>query len=352
MQPSPRSYVWKTKSIIPETKESITIVFDTGAEKFNYKAGQFINLTVNIDDTPVTRSYSFSSSPDEHDSPSITVKKVYGGLLSTYIVDQAHHIKEWYIDGPYGSFTAPSGRKHLVLLGGGSGITPLFSILKDFLVQGEDMRVTLIYANRTPEDIIFKGAIEQWQKIYGERINVIHVLSQAVGQANNLPGTIIQTRLNKIIVKKLIRQAVISPSQQAYYLICGPVSLMSLYGDALVGMEISDDLILLEHFAPALPDQPIVLPDKTHEVLFHFYEQSNLLEVKPGSTILSSALAEKMPLPYSCKAGTCGRCVAKLTAGNVSMPNNFILRKNELDAGMILLCQSYPLNDQVTIEIG
>jgi len=351
MHVTPRNYIWKTKSVIPETHDTVTIEFDTGGEAFAYKAGQFINLTLHIDGKPVTRSYSMSSVPGESGSPSITVKKVNGGLLSNYIVDNARTIQHWRIDGPYGSFITPEKSDHLVLLTGGSGITPLFSILRYFLNQADNTRVTLIYSNRTEEDIIFNEKLVKSQQLFKERFTIIHVLSKP-RKIKDLVGTVIESRLNKIILKKLLRQAVGTSSAHVKYFICGPGTLMKMHHDALIAMQVSDDKILVERFVPEPVNNAVVLPDKTHEVLLHFYERSNLLEVAPGTTILTAALTDRVPLPYSCKAGTCGKCVAKLTAGNVSMPNNYSLRKDELEAGLILLCQSYPLNDEVTVEIA
>jgi ring-1,2-phenylacetyl-CoA epoxidase subunit PaaE len=125
--------IWTTAAVIGETEDTITVIFDTGGVPFIYAPGQFIEVTLLIDDEPVTRSYSLSSSPDEDVKPAITVKRVSGGVMSNFILDNISNIHKWYIDGPYGKFTPSTSTytaRHIVLMAGGSGITPLYSIAR------------------------------------------------------------------------------------------------------------------------------------------------------------------------------------------------------------------------------
>lgn len=127
---------------------------------------------------------------------------------------------------------------------------------------------------------------------------------------------------------------------------------MKIHREMLEAMQVPVDHINMEWFAPEPSNEPIIFPQEPQEVLLHFYEQSNLLDVEVGQNILAAALEDKIPLPYSCKAGTCGKCTARLTSGKVKMMGNYALRQNDVDAGLILLCQSYPLDDKVTVEIS
>ena len=122
-------YLWRTACIIRETAQSVTVIFDTQGDEFSFKAGQFVNLTLSINGESVTRSYSLSSAPEHDVHPAITVKAVDGGLMSNYILNYAEEIGEWEIDGPHGFFhvtTETENCKWVVLVGGGSGITPLY----------------------------------------------------------------------------------------------------------------------------------------------------------------------------------------------------------------------------------
>lgn len=345
-------YIWRTARIVQETPDTITIEFNTGTEKFDYTAGQFINLTILVNGTPVTRSYSLSSAPGIDERPAVTIKKVPGGLMSCYIVDNAENVPHWQVDGPYGAFTHPLKSQHIVLLAAGSGFTPCFSIAKSVLYHLPTTHLTIIYANRSTEHIIFNETIEKWVDTFKDRITIIHALSQQAQDMKLPAGELILSRLNKIIVKKLIKKHVPAQIPEAHYFICGPSSLIKIQEESLAALAIPPENINVERFRPDENPNPIELPQQTHEVMLHFYEQSNLLEVQPGASILATALQDRIPLPYSCNSGACGKCTARLTAGAVTMASNYVLRKEELDAGMILLCQSYPLNDEVTIEIG
>ena len=161
----------------------------------------------------------------------------------------------------------------------------------------------------------------------------------------------IKGRLTKHVASKLIKQVTDDPLHNVQYFICGPSALMKLHHEVLEAMQVPGANIYVEWFAPETTDVRVVLPDAPQEVLLHYYEQSNLLEVSPGTTILEAARADRIPLKYSCKNGTCGVCIGKLIAGKVHMANNFALRKEHIDQGFILLCQSHPLNNEVTVEI-
>ncbi len=154
-------YYWKTASVFKETEDAMTIIFETMGESFKYMPGQFINVRQIVNGETVSRSYSLSSSPGEDENPAITIKKVEGGRMSNYILQDGQNIKLWEVDGPHGSFYADLSsinKKPIVLIGGGSGITPLYSILKSFL-RHSDADVVLIDCNRTWDDAIFANQI-------------------------------------------------------------------------------------------------------------------------------------------------------------------------------------------------
>ncbi|QJB32079.1 ferredoxin--NADP reductase [Chitinophaga oryzae] len=348
----PLSYTWYTQQVIRETTDTVTIIFDTRGETFQYLAGQFINLTLRIDGQPVTRSYSLSSAPGTDAAPAITIKKVAGGLMSGHIVENAERIHSWDIDGPYGAFTLDddtSSYRHIVLLAGGSGITPLFSIARTLSHQQPDARITLLYASRSIPETIFKNALDEWEARHNN-IRIQYVLSKHTAAADD-PANIMSGRLNRIIIKKLVKQAISDATAPAHFFLCGPAELMKLHQESLASLGVPETHIRLESFAPETSAPTIELPDNTQEVLLHYFEQSNLLEVQPGQTILAAALEERIPLPHSCQSGTCGRCAALLTQGAVHMQQNFALRKEDVDAGYVLLCQAFPLNNDVTVTI-
>jgi len=345
------TYAWKTAAIIRETTDCVTIVFETGENRFLYLPGQFVNVGLSIDGQYITRSYSLSSSPDDDEKPAITVKKVAGGVMSTYIVDHAETISEWTVEGPLGLFHLPantSDLSQLVLIGGGSGITPLYSMVK-YALKHTALHVTLVYTSKRWQDKIFRSALLQLAQWYPDRLQLQLVLTQGSEIEDAYAKSCIQRRLTKLVLKKLLKQ--VAANNKACYFICGPNGLITLAEDTLAALQVDAARIYKEYFSTeGLVKIAVRLPDTKQEVLLHFYEQSNLLEVAPGETILEAALTDKIELPYSCRNGTCGKCTGKLLAGQVHMAQNFVLNENQLKEGYILLCQSHPLTDDVTVE--
>jgi ferredoxin-NADP reductase len=347
--------VWKTADVILETQDTITVKFETGGVPFTFVSGQYIDVTLLIDDLPVTRSYSLSSLPNENINPSITVKRVSGGIMSNYIIDNFSNINKWHIDGPYGNFTPKNNTytsRHIVLMGGGSGITPLYSIGRSILGRSPDTKVTFIYSSHSQGDIIFREPIERLVETFKGRVNCYHVLSQPKDATEHRGITVIRGRLNELITRKLVNQVTDDPFDNVQYFICGPSGLMKMHREVLETMGVPAERIYMEWFAPEAAGDLDLLSQEPQEVLLHFYEQTNLLDVQAGQSILASALVDRIPLPYSCKTGTCGKCTAKLTSGKVKMINNYVLKNDDVNAGIILLCQSYPLDNEVTVEIA
>ena len=349
-----RKFIWTTHKVNRETKDAVTIEFDIAGSEFKYLPGQFINVSVVVNGVRLTRSYSLSSSPDLDAYPAITVKRVTDGLVSNHLVNYAEQIGEWEIEGPSGSFVPVESSyqsSHIVLLSGGSGIVPLLSIAKSLLSKSPDVQLTLLYANHYWYDVIFTDAIELLALQYKERLTVIHALSQYDGTKPVFTGTLIEGRLSKLVVKKLVKQATVGKLSETQFFICGPNGLMKMYHGALESLKIPETGIFMERFAA--DDEPVMqlkLPEITHEVLVHFYEQTHLIEIPPGTTLLSAALKEGISFGHSCKSGTCGSCVALLTSGKVHMVKNHALTAKEVEQGMILLCQSYAVSEDVTIE--
>jgi ring-1,2-phenylacetyl-CoA epoxidase subunit PaaE len=357
-----KNHTWLLHQVKVETEDAITIFFDTQGALFKFQAGQFINISMNINGEKVSRSYSLSSSPAD-DKPSITVKRVKGGLMSNYLFAHARSITEWDIEGPYGNFVMNEAhaQEELVFLGAGSGITPLYSMIA-YLSGYPRNSATLIYANRNREDIIFSSSIKAREA--DGRLKVFHALSGEnipEGDVNNL----YKGRLNRLIVKKLVKQLTKDPVQAKYF-ICGPEQLMITSREALTSIGVPGENIFTESFfIKENAEGELTLPKESHEVVFHYYEPTyqsdseetaevvqvtSLIDVKAGQSILEAAIENGMPVKHSCKTGTCGSCSAKYTEGSVNMLKNFALTDEEVNQKYILLCQSYPLDDQVIIE--
>jgi ring-1,2-phenylacetyl-CoA epoxidase subunit PaaE len=219
------------------------------------------------------------------------------------------------------------------------------------LLKDTNALVLLIDCNRTSEDIIYRNALNYLENAYFDRLNVYHVLSRAVEFDYSISKNIIKGRLSKLTLKKIIKGVYIKQEEVNFFL-CGPTGLIVLAEETIQGMSLHEPQVYKEYFEPEKDEVTLVeLPTLPQEVLFHYYEQSNLLEVLPGQSILESALNDKIPMRYSCKGGTCGVCKGKLRNGNLHIHKNFALSDDELKEGYILLCQSYPLNNEVTVVV-
>lgn len=355
-----KNYKWTTYQIIQETKDAVTIFFNTGQDTIIYQPGQYLNISCILDGEQVQRSYSFSSTPSDN-FPSITVKRVIGGKMSNYLVDNAKNISEWDIDAPIGNFMLKQHMtedSELVFLAGGSGISPLFSMLKSF--KNTTNTPLLLYSNITPEDTIFRIHLDEMKKS-----NLLHIFHSFTKAKEDIKGVnSITGRFTQPIIKSVIGQY-IQQKHQAHYFICGPTALMQLYHEALRALHIPESQIHTEYFDPITTDDIIVVDDEEHKEIMvsyfetHYrdneeqtYECTSLIHVLPGQTLLDAMNANAIQVPSSCKKGTCGSCWAIQENGQIKMLNNYALSDEEVTEGKILLCQSYPLDQSVSIVIA
>ncbi len=347
-------YTWTSACIYRETEDSVCIVFNTGATRFQYKAGQFIELTLYcIMNKPVTRAYSLCSTAGEDESPAITVKRIEGGLMSNYILNHAEEITEWKVSGPHGSFyvDALAGDKQWnVFIGAGSGITVLFSMIK-YLLINHNTNILLINANKSSHTMLFRKVLTYLENCFSNRFTMISVFSQEMPENTEGLNKTISGRLSSIRLKKILKQQLQQELLPANYYICGPEGFIEMSVNSLENLGVSNSQINKEYFFITEPADLPVLPDTVSDVLLHFREQSNLLSVAPEKTILDMALEDYIGISYSCKNGSCGKCVGKLLQGKIYMKRNHALSQEQVAQGLILLCQSYPTNNDVTIEV-
>ena len=345
-------FFWTTACIIRETAQTVTIVFNTKGDDLVFKAGQFVNITLPINGEKVTRSYSLSSAPEHSKHPAITVKAVEGGVMSNYIVSHAEEIDVWEVEGPHGLFhltEAIEQKPWIVLVAGGSGITPLYSILKHVLTTSAG-NVLLVNSNKTEADVIFADALAYMLQSFSHRLKIVQVFTQPGTYSTARWNEVVDGRISRIRLKKVIKQYTGDAYLDADYFACGPGGLLKLAEEVTEQLGIPSTQFHKESFVPVTDESASKLPDSVMEVLLHHYDQTNLLEVAPGKTILETALEDHVPIQYSCKNGACGVCMAKLLSGDVYMRQNYVLTGEQVNEGYILLCQSHPLNSHVTVE--
>ena len=338
------------KDKIQETADTFTFVFKETFDDLPYKAGQFLTVLVNIEGQDYKREYSFSSSPQINTNLSITVKRVKTGKVSNYMCDHFEIGTSIEVLPAAGTFIPQlnaSNKRTVVLIAGGSGITPLFAMAKSILAIELSSKVYLIYANRTEEDIIFKNGLAQLQHTYSGRFNHLHIISQASDKWYGLTGRLDQ----ESIIACLEQLPVIFPKEAAYF-ICTPTGLMKEVQLALSTLKVPASKIHKENFGAAIETpntNNAEIKDQTVTVKYKSVEYS--IFVPAGKSILKAALEEQIRLPFSCEKGVCTACIGTCKSGKISMKGSDALSENEIAKGYVLTCIGKPLIEGVYIDL-
>jgi ring-1,2-phenylacetyl-CoA epoxidase subunit PaaE len=354
----PRYYDLRIKNIVQETRDAVTIVFEQPAgEPIAYKSGQFLTLIAPVNGKEVRRAYSLCSSPFVDQDLAVTVKRVDQGLMSNWLPDTLRVGQTLRVMEPMGQFTTEfdaQRKRHLVLFSGGSGITPMMSIVKSTLTQEPESIVSLIYCNRDHDSIIFRAELERLEERYEGRLQVVHVLDTAPMNWTGYSGL-----LNREMLVKLFERIPSWGADKTLYLMCGPEGMMKNVEALLHDHAIAKDKIFKESFVQGVLDkQSEVAPtpgsegSKTREVTIRYDNQEFKVTVAPQDTILQSALDQGIDLPYSCQSGLCTACRGKALSGKVKLDEEEGLSQSERAEGYVLTCVGHPLTDDVVIEIG
>jgi 3-ketosteroid 9alpha-monooxygenase subunit B len=321
--------------VVEETADSRSFVLEVPAElqtAFAYRAGQFVTHRVRIDDQPLLRCYSMSSSPDVDDDFQVTVKRVAGGAVSNWMIDSLQPGDTIETTCPAGVFCLGTEDTEIVAFAGGSGITPVFSLIKTALAT-TTRRVHLLYANRDRDSIIFAEELDRLAAQYPGRLRVEHHLDVDDGF------------VDADAVRPFAEIA-----DDAEYFICGPGPFMDIVESTLLD-NVDDGRIHIERFSPAVvPVQEESSTDTdTVQVTIELGGRTDTVEHHPGTTILQTARQMGMPAPSSCESGSCATCMARLVEGSVKMFVNDALTDDEVAEGWVLTCQSIPTTPTVHV---
>ncbi len=329
----------KVAELVRETKDAISVIFEVPEElnsTFEFKAGQYLTIKKEINGEEVRRSYSISAIPADNQLK-ITSKKVENGRMSSYLYDTLSVGDVLEVMPPDGNFTLRNTEKALILFAAGSGITPIISILKQYLSFGGP-RVYLFYGNRSEEDIIFKQELEALRAASSEKFMIMHFLSSN-GE-----------RLDKERVKSLVGNA---QAGMADYYICGPEGMISSAKSGLEEAGLPSEEIFIEYFASPENDSTpseMALSSEPEDIAVVLDEEEHQIQLQKGESILEGAERIGIDPPFSCRSGVCTTCKAKLIEGEVEMDNNFGLCQDEIDDGYVLTCIGYPKTAGVKIN--
>lgn len=337
------------KEIIKETNDTISICFKNGNlfKKLKYKPGQFLTIHIPIEKEVHKRAYSFSSNPYTDKDLKITIKRVHKGLVSNFVHDHLKVGDKLEVDDPAGSFfIEPTSKaiKQYVLFAGGSGVTPMFSIVKSVLTEEKDSKVLLVYANQSIESVIFHDEIKILESEFGDKFSVEHIISSNKTTVNNYhAGLATDELLDSIFAKHQLDFG------NHTYMICGPFGYMEKIKESLKIKGIPRESIKIEVFKA--PVVKVTGKDLISNVTLKLKGEVHLLKVRGDKSILQQAMSENIVIPYSCRSGMCSTCKGKCISGEIKMTEGHLLSEDEVLLGEMLTCISYPISENIVIEI-
>jgi ferredoxin-NADP reductase len=320
-----------------ETDDAISIVLaDPGGAALSCAAGQFFTLLVDIDGDRLRRAYSASWIDPDRRRVAVTVKRVAGGRVSNHLNDTLRPGHRISVLGPSGDFVvAPAtGPRHLVLIGAGSGITPLLAIIRDLLGSEPTTRITLLYGNRSAAAALFVAELDG---LAGDRLEVRHVLEDESGTRTAHRG-----RLDEATIADQLATIVDgSDGEPVEYFVCGPAPVMDAARAVLRGRGVPLTAIREERFASPAP-RPAAGGSAHVVTLRRPGAAARAVMVGPGATILDAGLGAGVAMPYSCAMGGCGACAVTLVEGAVDMDEPTCLTADERSRGVVLACVARP----------
>jgi len=334
-----RPHRLRVVDVIAETSDARSIVFAVPAElahRYSYRPGQFLTLRIPAGSS-LARCYSLSSSPHQGDRLTVTVKRVAEGRGSNWICDNVAVGMELETLPPAGTFTPRSLDDDMAFFAAGSGITPVISIIRAALAQGNG-RLALVYANRDERSVIFGDELRELAAAHPGRLLVLHWLESLQG----LPTQAALTELARPFVPHAC-------------FVCGPAPFMDAVTHALRDLGVPRKRIHIERFV-SLDDDPFVAgrPAEASEGTDARLEveldgEQHAMAWPAGTKLLDLLRDAGLDAPFSCRQGSCSACACRVTGGEVKMMRNEVLDRTDLDEGWVLACQALPVSDSVTV---
>jgi ring-1,2-phenylacetyl-CoA epoxidase subunit PaaE len=341
-----------------ETRDAVVVTLkprDEDAALFDFTQGQYLTFRRNFDDDELRRSYSICAGKGDG-FLQVGIKRVDGGAFSTWANESLKTGEVLEAMPPMGNFHTPlnpDAAKHYLGFAGGSGITPVLSIIKTVLAAEPKSSFTLVYANRQISTIMFREELEDLKNRYLGRLSVLHVLESEAQEIDLFTG-----RVDGEKCAALFRKWIDLPSIDTAF-ICGPEPMMLAIAGALKEHGLADSQIKFELFASGQPGRAkqrvastaAATSNSTAEATITLDGAARTFRMpKEGMSLLDAALEASLDAPYACKAGVCSTCRAKVLEGEVEMAVNHALEDYEVRQGYVLTCQCFPLSDKVVVS--
>lgn len=335
-----------------ETRNAISVVFDVppalrGA--FRWRAGQHITLRFEMDGTEVRRPYSISDTPEDGGPLRITVKRVKDGLVSNHVNEHVLAGDAIDVSPPFGGFCLdpePKARRTHYFFGAGSGITPVYAMIRSVLAAEPYSVAHLAYGNVDADSVIFREALSRLEDESEGRLTVQHILSSPSWLSSFRYWR--RGRIDDAAVANFIEEH--PPyAQDVQYYVCGPDGMNAAVRAALVGLDAPDSRIHMENYGPVTPPDNSV-PGVAADAKVRLNDATLAVSVAPGQTVLDAVRAAGGTPPYSCESGVCGACRARLRKGKAHLRARMALTDAEVNQGFILTCQALPTTSKLTVE--
>ncbi|RYF92955.1 MAG: iron-sulfur cluster-binding domain-containing protein, partial [Chitinophagaceae bacterium] len=305
-----------------------------------YQPGQFLTFIFDSPFGEQRRNYSISGSVIAGDPLSITIKRVVNGTYSRSLLDHAKVGDVLTTIGAGGLFTLPEGWRNyrqIFFLAAGSGITPVFSLIRTILYARADTRIVLIYSNKSEGDTIFHKQLLSLQNEFPNSLSIVWLYSNLLHHK--------KSRLNNTLLQEIIAGQLNYPMEQCLFYTCGPHDYMRMIRITLLILGVKATNIRKEEFVTSLPIQRQLPPDRNqHPVEVSYESRTASFSAGYPLTILDAGLKAGVDLPYSCKTGRCGTCVAHCSSGQVWIEHNEVLTAADISNGLVLTCTGYPVN--------
>lgn len=324
----------RIKRVVRETCDAVSLVLDVPescSRQFRYKAGQFLTLRVRVDGRELRRCYSMSSAPAEEELR-ITVKRDPGGVVSNWLNDTAAEGHQLHATPPEGKFVLDEGvsaTAPLIAFAGGSGITPIMSLVLTVL-SDSDRPVKLFYANRARSSVIFADLLDRLAAAHPDRLAVRHHFDEDAG----------------VVTAESI-ESFAGETAAGHFYICGPTPFMDTVEKTLLAAGVTKDRLHLERFTVAEIPPDAVGAQDTEEVVIELDRKTTTANYRKGDTLLQTARSAGLKAPYSCETGSCGTCMARIVEGSARMVNNDALDDDEVAEGWVVSCQALPTSSRV-----
>jgi ring-1,2-phenylacetyl-CoA epoxidase subunit PaaE len=342
---------------IDETAEAKSIRFEVPvelAETFRFRPGQHLTLRAEIAGEDVRRNYSLCVAPADGELK-VTVKRIGGGLFSNWANDNLRAGDSIDVMPPHGSFTwdfDAAASNHYVGFAGGSGITPVMSLLRTALIEEPESRFTLVYGNRDSQSVIFLEELARLKNRFMGRLEVHHFLAEEMEDIELFNGMLDRAKCDEVLTH------LVEPDRPAAFFICGPGPMMDSAEEALLARGVPRERIHLERFTA---DRPAEALQAQLQAMSRDAVGATMLVTLDGrkrrvpfsaeaGNILDSARAAGLPAPFACKAGVCATCRARVVSGEVEMAARYGLTDDEVAAGYVLTCQSVPKGGEVEVD--